>query len=323
METEYHEYVYASGKLLREVITTTDAEGNVTTATLDFTYDTSGSPYSLTYNGTTYYYVVNLQGDVIRLVSGTGATVAEYEYDPYGRVISATGTMAEVNPLRYRGYYYDAETEFYYLQSRYYDPATCRFVNADTYTSTGQSFLGYNMFAYCRNDPVGRVDESGTADESAVSPEEELENLLDEYTDISPTGFAIDINTDHKRWDRCIKALGVQAAYDYMSEYLCQKYWDKYGLEFLFTEECVSYEIEYHVDAYMCMMGYSGYKRNFTTWFFTKSELVDRCGTVNISTKDIDSFLQSTMFGYKKGIRRRTDFSVPDPHNPFTTIDIN
>ena len=161
--TEHHEYIYASGKLLREVITTTDAEGNVTTQTLDFTYDTSGNPYSLTYNGTTYYYVVNLQGDVIRLVSGTGATVAEYEYDPYGRVISGTGTMAEVNPLRYRGYYYDAESEFYYLQSRYYDPATCRFVNADTYTSTGQSFLGYNMFAYCGNNPKNRSDYSGHA----------------------------------------------------------------------------------------------------------------------------------------------------------------
>ena len=163
VETAYHEYIYASGKLLREVITTTDAEGNTTTETLDFTYDASGSPFSLTYNGTTYYYVVNLQGDVIWLVSGTGATVAEYEYDPYGRVISGTGTMAEVNPLRYRGYCYDAESEFYYLQSRYYDPVVCRFVNADSYTSTGQGFLGHNMFAYCGNCPTNRVDAAGYA----------------------------------------------------------------------------------------------------------------------------------------------------------------
>ncbi len=163
VETERHDYVYASGELPREVITTTDAEGNATTEILDFTCDASGSPYTLTCNGTTYYYVVNAQGDVIRLVSANGASVAEYTYDPYGRVISVTGTMAEVNPLRYRGYYYDAETEFYYLQSRYYDPVVCRFINADGYASTGQEFLGKNMFAYCCNCPIILIDLSGTS----------------------------------------------------------------------------------------------------------------------------------------------------------------
>ncbi len=69
--------------------------------------------------------------------------------------------MAEINPLRYRSYYYDSESGFYYLQSRYYDPNTCRFINADSYASTGQGFLGYNMFAYCGNNPISRVDESG------------------------------------------------------------------------------------------------------------------------------------------------------------------
>ena len=69
--------------------------------------------------------------------------------------------MANINPLKYRGYYYDTETGFYYLQSRYYDPIVSRFINADSYTSTGQGFLGYNMFAYCGNNPVSRVDASG------------------------------------------------------------------------------------------------------------------------------------------------------------------
>ena len=63
--------------------------------------------------------------------------------------------------MRYRGYYYDSETELYYLQSRYYDPATSRFINADSYASTGQDFLGFNMFAYCGNNPVMRMDCSG------------------------------------------------------------------------------------------------------------------------------------------------------------------
>ena len=70
--------------------------------------------------------------------------------------------MAVLNPIRYRGYFYDTETGFYYLNSRYYDPEIGRFINADGYVSTGQSFLGYNMFAYCNNNPVNLVDTSGS-----------------------------------------------------------------------------------------------------------------------------------------------------------------
>ncbi len=149
-----HKYYYASGKLLRETYGTN---------TLDFIYDSNGNPYALKYNGNTYYYITNLQGDVMYMVDANGATVATYEYDPYGKVIKATGAMAEINPLRYRGYYYDTDTGFYYLQSRYYDPEICRFINADGLASTGQGFLGYNMFAYCNNNPVNYNDPTGYA----------------------------------------------------------------------------------------------------------------------------------------------------------------
>ena len=173
---EQHDYIYASGRLLREVITTTDAEGNVTTQTLEFTYDGNGYPYALTYtNGTaspiTYYYITNLQGDVEYLMTSNGTVVAEYEYDAWGKVIMATGNLAQVNPLRYRGYCYDTDTDFYYLQSRFYDPEIRRFVNADGYASTGQGFLGQNMFAYCRNCPVAHLDTDGFEDEKATTKE--------------------------------------------------------------------------------------------------------------------------------------------------------
>lgn len=72
-----------------------------------------------------------------------------------------TGPLAELNPLRYRGYVYDQETGFYYLNSRYYDPAVGRFINADNYPSTGQGLSGNNMFAYCGNNPVSREDDGG------------------------------------------------------------------------------------------------------------------------------------------------------------------
>ena len=72
----------------------------------------------------------------MKLVDVSGAEVASYEYDAWGNVLLQSGSMAGVNPLRYRGYYHDSETGFYYLQSRYYDPATRRFINADSYAST-------------------------------------------------------------------------------------------------------------------------------------------------------------------------------------------
>ena len=160
--TETHQYIYAGRKLLRETI----AEGEAT-RTLDFTYDNVGMPYSLIYNSgtttTTYYYITNLQGDVMYLVDSSGNEVSAYDYDPYGKIITSTGELAEINPLRYRGYYYDSDTGYYYLKSRYYDPQIGRFINADGYASTGQGFLGYNMFAYCLNNPILCADEGGNA----------------------------------------------------------------------------------------------------------------------------------------------------------------
>ena len=155
--TTAYSYIYASGKLLQEKVTT-----NGTTETHNFFYDNTGKPYAMQVNGTTYYYVTNLQGDVMGMVDASGNSVASYTYDPYGKVLTATGALAEKNPLRYRGYYYDKETGFYYLQSRYYDPATRRFINADSYASTGQGLLGCNMFAYCNNNPVLYHDTDGT-----------------------------------------------------------------------------------------------------------------------------------------------------------------
>ena len=157
-----HDYVYASGQLLRESFTL-DGHSYV----YDFLYDQSGRPYMLNYisNGysSRYYYVLNLQGDVMALVTSEGVEVAKYTYDAWGNVTPDTTLwLSNRNPLRYRGYYYDTETGFYYLQSRYYDPALGRFINADSYASTGQGFLGYNMFAYCGNNPAASFDHYGT-----------------------------------------------------------------------------------------------------------------------------------------------------------------
>ena len=168
-QTFTHEYLTLNGKVARETIKT----NNSLTAVLDFIYDESGKPFALKYStdGTsfqTYYYVLNLQGDVVKLIHYIPGfeyeSVATYEYDAWGNIVSSSGKLAEINPLRYRGYYYDNETGFYYLQSRYYDPANRRFMNADTYSTTDPGdAIGCNMFAYCGNNPVMRNDYSGDA----------------------------------------------------------------------------------------------------------------------------------------------------------------
>ncbi len=160
-QTITHEYLTQSGKVMRETVTT----NQTVTAVMDFVYDESGKPFAmidqLSAQPKTYYYVLNLQGDVVKLIDQDGAVAAAYAYDAWGNILASSGSMAEKNPLRYRGYYYDSETGFYYLQSRYYDPANHRFINADALASTGQGVLGYNMFAYCGNNPVQRSDASG------------------------------------------------------------------------------------------------------------------------------------------------------------------
>ncbi|MFT3950864.1 MAG: RHS repeat-associated core domain-containing protein [Oscillospiraceae bacterium] len=101
------------------------------------------------------------------------AVVTEYQYDAWGNIISTTGTLAStvgtINPFRYRSYYYATDSGLYYLQSRYYDPVVKRFVNGDCYTSTGQGFVGNNMFAYCNNNPVMFVDSDGTMIREALA----------------------------------------------------------------------------------------------------------------------------------------------------------
>jgi len=131
--------------------------------TLYFTYDASGTPLSVTYDGTTYYYLTNLQGDVIAILSGSGQTVVTYTYDAWGNPVSFSGItvpgLRELNPLRYRGYVYDEETGLYYLQSRYYNPAWGRFISADR--QLNDNILGANLFTYCENNSVNKVDYDG------------------------------------------------------------------------------------------------------------------------------------------------------------------
>ena len=133
---------------------------------MDFIYDNTGKPYAMWYGGDIYYYVLNLQGDVISIVTRWGESYGSYTYDAWGNVLSVSGDIANLNPIRYRGYCYDSETGLYYLGSRYYDPQVRRFINADgavfaTINPYGEGLTDKNYFAYCDNDPVNRSDDGG------------------------------------------------------------------------------------------------------------------------------------------------------------------
>ena len=112
-----------------------------------------------------YYVTTNAQGDVLGIYTSGGDLITSYEYDAWGNCTEThyitQYNIGAINPIRYRGYYYDVETGLYYCNSRYYDANIGRFVNADGYISTGQGNLSYNMFAYCGNNPVIRSDPSG------------------------------------------------------------------------------------------------------------------------------------------------------------------
>ena len=132
-----------------------------------FFYDSTGTRIGVQQGNVTAYYMYNLQGDVVGLAdAATGKIIAKHLYDAWGKCVSVENadgyTIGTANPFRYRGYYYDNETGFYYLNSRYYNPEVGRFVNSDAYATTNVfGLLGSNMFSYCYNNPIKYSDDNG------------------------------------------------------------------------------------------------------------------------------------------------------------------
>ena len=127
----------------------------------------SGQLMAIRYKGADYYYVRNGLMTITGLVDANGTAVVNYRYDSWGMLTGISGSMAGTlgkdNPYRFKGYYYDEETGMYYLKSRYYQPEICRFISADTIEVLDcQGDLNdKNLYAYCDNNPVMRVDTGG------------------------------------------------------------------------------------------------------------------------------------------------------------------
>ena len=150
-----------------------ETSGNLTV----YIYDSNGSPIGMQYHGSSYaedvwdvfWYEKNLQGDIVAVYNDAGTKLVTYYYDAFGYCIAGydnngSSTRAYYNPFRYRGYYYDKDLDLYYLNARYYDSRTGRWINADTadvlslpYYHLGQ----YNLFSYCNNNPINDRDDDG------------------------------------------------------------------------------------------------------------------------------------------------------------------
>lgn len=160
-----HTYSLDGAKILKETW------GDCTLIPL---YDNEDSVCGIIYDDAAYYFHKNLQGDIIEIKNAYGACVARYTYDAWGKVIAVTDEdgfdvsdnaahVANANPFRYRGYYYDEETHLYYISTRYYDSLTGKFLNSDTtrYLTICKNAPDCNLFAYCGNDPINNTDIEG------------------------------------------------------------------------------------------------------------------------------------------------------------------
>ncbi len=167
-----HEYLLSGSQIVSETWTE-----NGVTHTLIYVYDEKGSPIGLQYRTGAYaagifdyfFFEKNLQGDIVAIFNETGDKIGTYSYDAWGvctttNLSNGSTDQAIVNiynPFRYRGYYYDVETGYYYLQSRYYNPNWCRFINVDSQLGVGLTLKGCNLYVYCNNNPVILIDPTG------------------------------------------------------------------------------------------------------------------------------------------------------------------
>ena len=316
--------------------------------TMYFQYNKTGMPLGFILNGTQYFYLTNQMGDVIAITNTEGKIVGNYEYDEWGNIILSDSDIANINPLRYRGYYYDSETNYYYLQSRYYDSNICRFINSDSMNSAYKyknEKLGNNLFAYCCNNSINSLDPTGNfliLIICYIIVNISIKNSLSSY------GKYITLKTDKRNGCRnkyCIsidltqgksnkknpkkssftndlydlyinyknKPMFSLAVFDYLAEMCETKFKNKYKRDIIFTNDCMSNEIEKHVLGYFYYLGYKKVSKPAIFATYGKQALCDHCKTIEISEADVYNWKQSNGFGYYNGIRDKYKGTANDP----------
>ena len=164
-----HDYLLDGTKILREAWNYDETSKTYQDILIPL-YDNEDSVCGIIYNNVPYYFLKNLQGDIVAITNKSGKVIGRYSYDAWGvpTIVKddSACSIATINPFRYRGYYFDKEIEMYYLQSRYYDPALGRFVNADApdflvLSAFAGHTSGFDVFTYCLNNPAKDNDKLG------------------------------------------------------------------------------------------------------------------------------------------------------------------
>ncbi len=151
-------YTYQNGILAMEK----SSEGE-----MRYHYDASGNLLYFDCGDKQYYYELDDHKSVVGILDEQGERLVSYEYDAWGKPVQISGDrqLGNINPFRYRSYYYDRESAFYYLHNRYYDPVVRRMLNMDQYTDTQFGMFSHNMYAYCENTPVNAGNYTGNIPE--------------------------------------------------------------------------------------------------------------------------------------------------------------
>ena len=133
---------------------------------LYFLRDGMGELFGFKYNNQTYFYQKNLQDDIIAILNINFEKIVEYQYDSWGNIISmidnSNCNLGNINPFRYRSYYFDVETQLYYLNARYYSPALKKFISPDTILKINGKMIECNLYSYAGNNPINYIDVDGT-----------------------------------------------------------------------------------------------------------------------------------------------------------------
>ena len=169
------DYILDGKTILKEIITNyttylyldealNDSETvNETIEEIEYIYSKSGV-IGFKYNNELYYYNKNILGDILEIYDSNYNLVGKYQYDAWGnhKIVVNIDNIANINPFRYRSYYYDSETQLYWVSSRYYSPELCRWISPDSIEYlVPESINGLNLYAYCNNDPVNKYDPTG------------------------------------------------------------------------------------------------------------------------------------------------------------------
>lgn len=306
--------------------------------TMYFQYDSNGIPLGFIHNGVQYFYITNQMGDVIAITDTDGTVVGNYEYDAWGTVTLSDSDIANLNPLRYRGYYYDNETGYYYLQSRYYDANICGFINSDDLEFIDKNaYCGTNSFSYCANDPINKSDPTGhfifiiliiVAIVSSIS----INNLLSDYNNkkyftvkktagkYSSKGYGkkgkieIKLKGNKRFCDDIYEAMKIDSnqTFNLLAQYASSIFKRAYRRDFLFDNESVAKEIKYHVLGWLASNKYPGVDLPPEYWFsnggsmptswFIANFLKDHCATIDIFENDAYDSKQRKVFGYYNAI---------------------